>query len=178
MACAVLGLVVLTSVGVSAQQSATTEELQRGFSSVELGMPLEQAQEALLTDPNFLYRGGPDVQFLPITRKPIIETEGRAFIETGIFQFHEGELYVISLVLNRSRLDYFAVYENLVDQYGEPERLDPGQAVWENERTRVSLERPLTVKYIDLPVFRAIVEAGAVEEALDEVTRERFLEQL
>jgi hypothetical protein len=164
--------------GQAGRTAPEGEALQRGFSSVQLGMTLEATQASLLTDTSFRYRGGPDVQFLPITRKPIIEADGRAFVDRGIFQFHEDALYVISLLLNESRLGYFSVYESLVEQYGEPTTLDPGQAIWEDERTRIALERPLTVKYVDLETLTSIVEEGEMEEALDEVTRDRFLEQL
>ncbi|MFW5738689.1 MAG: hypothetical protein ACOCYX_07230 [Spirochaetota bacterium] len=171
----------MLSVGSLAGQETgqgTAADLQRGFSTLELGMSFEAARAALLADASFRYRGGADVQFLPTTEIPIIETEGRAFINRGVLQFHEDSLYILSLVLNRERLDYFSVYESLVRQYGDPARLDPGQAVWENDQTRISLERPLTVKYVDVPTFTSIVESGAMEEALDEVTRDRFLEQL
>ncbi|MFW6293844.1 MAG: hypothetical protein ACOC7V_16185 [Spirochaetota bacterium] len=163
---------------VGAQDADDVEALQRGFSLLELGMSIDAAKAALLEDPSFRYRGEPDVQFLPTTEIPIIETEGRAFVDRGIFQFHEESLYIISVVLDRARLDYFSVYESLVDQYGEPDRLDPGQAVWESAATRISLERPLTVKYIDSDVLSSIIEAGEIEEALDRITRDRFLEQL
>lgn len=170
-----LAFISMNAIG---QETDSTEVLQRGFSLLELGMSLEVTKAALIDDPSFRYRGDPDVQFLPRTEVPIIETEGRAFVDRGIFQFHEDSLYIISIVLDRSRLDYFAVYESLVVQYGEPDLLDPGQAVWESEGTRVSLERPLTVKYIDSDTLTSIIEAGEMEEALDEVTRDRFLEQL
>ncbi len=158
--------------------SSPAQELQRGFSSIELGMGLEEAKRALEDDPSFRYRGDPDVQFLPLTEIPLIETEGRAFIDRAVLQFRNGSLAVLSLMLDRGRLDYFSVYESLVSRYGEPVRLDPGQAVWEDGTTRLTLERPLTVKYIDLPTLNALIEAGRAEEALDEITRERFLEQL
>ena len=154
------------------------QDLQRGFSTIELGMSLDEAKRALQDDPSFRYRGDPDVQFLPLTQIPLIETEGRAFIDRAILQFQNGSLAVLSLLLDRRRLDYFSVYESLVSRYGEPDRLDPGQAVWEDESTRLTLERPLTVKYIDLPTLNAMIEEGRIDEALDEITRERFLEQL
>jgi len=166
------------SMSAIGQQTDETGALQRGFSLLELGMSIETTKAALLEDPSFRYRGEPDVQFLPATEIPIIETEGRAFVDRGIFQFHDDSLYIISVVLDRSRLDYFAVYESLVAQYGEPDRLDPSQAVWESEATRISLERPLTVKYIDSEILTGIIESGEMEEALDQVTRDRFLEQL
>lgn len=163
---------------LTAQETPASQPLQRGFSSLELGMSLEAAQRALEGDESFAYRGEPDVQFLPRTETPIIETAGRAFIDRAVLQFHEEELYILSLLLDRTRLGYFAVYEGLVEQYGTPTRLDPSQAVWEDDQTRVSLERPLTVKYLDLATFTGIVDSGRMEEALDEITRERFLEQL
>jgi hypothetical protein len=164
---------------VSQDTSATGDgDLQRGFSALELGMTFESAKDALATDPSFLYRGEPDVQFLPLTERPIIEVEGRAFIDTAILQFRDDALFVLSLVLDRTRLDYFSVYESLVARYGQPTALDPGQAVWDDGRTRVSLERPLTVKYLDVALFTELVESGEMEEALDAVTRDRFLDQL
>lgn len=141
-------------------------------------MTLEQAKAALGTDASFVYRGDPEVQFVPLSERPIIEVEGRAFIDTAILQFEDDALYVLSLVLDRDRLDYFSVYESLVAQYGDPSQIDPAQAVWEAGPTRLSLERPLTVKYLDLPAFTAIVESGEMQEALDDLTRDRFLDQL
>ncbi|MFW6292089.1 MAG: hypothetical protein ACOC7V_07135 [Spirochaetota bacterium] len=177
-----IGLLLLALCPASpwSQETAPREpgRLQRGFSSLELGMSMEQTRAALGTDPSFRYRGDPDVSFLPRTEVPVIEVAGRAFIDTAVLQFRDQTLYVISLVLDPSRLDYFAVYESLVEQYGEPDALDPGQAIWESEDTRIALERPLTVKYLDVPTFRGIVESGEMDEALDEVTRDRFLEQL
>lgn len=173
-------LLVFSAGSVCAQEAGDGERtaLQRGFSSIELGMSTDEAKAALGTDPSFRYRGDPDVSFLPRTDIPVIEVAGRAFIDTAVLQFRDETLYVLSLMLNRSRLDYFSVYESLVEQYGEPSALDPGQAVWEAEETRISLERPLTVKYLDIPTFRGIVESGEMDEALDEVTRDRFLQQL
>ncbi len=173
-------LVLFVAGSVYAQDPAEPEggTLQRGFSSIELGMSIEEAKAALESDPSFRYRGDPDVSFLPRTDVPVIEVAGRAFVDTATLQFRDDVLYVLSLVLDRERLDYFSVYESLAAQYGEPSALDPGRAVWESQETRVSLERPLTVKYLDLPTFRAIVESGEMEEALDEATRDRFLEQL
>ena len=170
-------LLILTFLGIAAS-GVPAGELQRGFSSIRLGMALDEAKEALQADPHFRYRGDPDVQFLPLTEIPLIETEGRAFIDRAVLQFQNGNLAVVALFLDRTRLDYFSVYGSLVSSYGQPTRLDPGQAIWEDGPTRIALERPLTVKYIDVPTLNAIIEAGRMEEALDEITRERFLDQL
>lgn len=174
-----LAVLLLRLAPAHAQEDGFADSpLQRGFGSLVLGMTLAEAQDALLVDPSFRYRGEPDVQLVPRTDLPLIESEGRAFIDRGTFQFRDERLYLITLLLNGQRLDYFSVYTSLVDQYGEPVSLDPGQAVWEDETTRIALERPLTVKYIDRQTFDSIIESGRMEEALDAVTRERFLEQL
>ena len=50
--------------------------------------------------------------------------------------------------------------------------------MWEGGGVRLAVERPLAVKYIDLSIFESIVESGAAGESLNELTRDRFLEQL
>lgn len=154
------------------------EELRTGFRGIQLGMSIEDAKNALGTDPNFDYRGDPDVSLVPSSGRPIIETGGVAFVDRAILQFTDDRLYVLTLILNESRLDFFSVFSEFSGRYGNPDSLDPGQAVWESESVRISLERPVTVKYIDVELFNGIVEAGVLEESLEEMTRERFLEQL
>ena len=173
IALAALALVILTG-GITAQPN----ELQRGFSSLELGMDIDTVKTLLRDDAQFAYRGDPDVTFLPSTQLPIIETAGVAFIDRAILQFRDERLFVISLLLNRRRLDHYSVYTALVARYGEPVELDPSAAVWDDGQTRVSLERPLTVKYIDRVALDAMIDAGRAAEALDALTRELFLDGL
>ncbi|TVQ27087.1 MAG: hypothetical protein EA382_04375 [Spirochaetaceae bacterium] len=166
--------VVLIAIALPAQ----TDGLQRGFSSLELGMDIDTVKELLRNDAQFAYRGDADVSFLPSTRLPIIETAGVAFVERAIFQFRDERLFVISLLLNRRRLDHYSVFTALVARYGEPVDLDPSAAVWDDGTTRISLERPLTVKYIDRVALDAMIEGGRAAEALDAMTRELFLDGL
>jgi hypothetical protein len=168
----------MLAAGTAWGQSEGRTELQNGFSSLVLGMSLEEVKEALTTDPNFLYEGDADVSFLPYTELPLIETEGAAFVETGVFQFHEGALSVITLTLDRGRLDYFTLYDTLAAKYGEPGSITPDTAVWESDLVRIVLEKPLAIKYIDRVAFDRVVELGRMNEALDTITRDRFLEQL
>lgn len=164
---------------VAAQDGELAEiELQDGFRDLRLGMQIEETKAALLSDPTFRYRGDPDVSFLPSTGIPIIETDGAAFVRHAIFQFRNDELYSITLQLDERRLDYFGVYQELASQYGEPDALDPSSAIWESDVVRISLEKPLTVKYLDIQEHEAMIEAGKMEESIQELTRERFLDQL
>ncbi len=151
--------------------------IQRGFSDIALGMTLAEAKSALEADPYFAYRGDPDVQFLPATEIPLVDTDGRGFVSRGVFQFQDDLLFVITLEL-ADPLDYFSVYTSLVEQYGEPIELSPDGARWEDGTTRLLLERPLIVKYIDQLTMDQLIETGQVQESLDAVARDRFLEEL
>jgi hypothetical protein len=159
-------------------QNAREVPIQNGFGDLRLGMTIEAAKAALGVDPNFAYRGEPDLSLLPASGLPIIQSAGVAFVERVILQFTDNKLYVLSLMLNQNRLDYFGVFSEFNERYGEPDRLDPGLAVWQSETVVLSVERPLTVKYVDAKLFAGIVESGVLEESLQNMTRDRFMEQL
>jgi hypothetical protein len=59
----------------------------------------------------------------------------------------------MSFTLNTALVDHYSVFTTFVARYGEPTSLNPREAVWETGETRVSIERPLTVKYIDKNKF-------------------------
>ena len=151
--------------------------LPTGFSSVELGMGVGAVKDRLREDPNFIYRGDPDVTLTPDREQQLIEVEGTLFVDRAFFQFEEEELYIVILQLNRSRLDYFTMYTELEGKYGEPAVFDPSQVVWESEDVRMSLEKPLTVKYVSRPVFESLLAAGEMERSQRDLSREDFLEQ-
>jgi hypothetical protein len=49
---------------------------------------------------------------------------------------------------------------------------------WENGEVRVSLERPLSLKYVDLPLFQSRLDGKAAALAEGERIRVNFLEGL
>jgi hypothetical protein len=65
----------------------------------------------------------------------------------------------------------------LVERYGEPSYLDPREAVWETDDTRIAIERPLTVKYIDKKVFNDIVNESGLIESGQVRRRQEFLNE-
>jgi hypothetical protein len=158
---------------LAAQQAAAP----RGFRGIELGMELDQVKERLARDALFDYRGDPDVSLLPTQQQTLIEVTGSSFIRRAFFQFHERKLYVLILVLDPQRLDYFTMYSTLTGKYGDCSRLDPTESVWEFTGLRLSLERPLSVKYLDTQVFAALREQGQYRQSLQEVSKQMFLEQ-
>ena len=78
--------------------------------------------------------------------------------------------------LNTDTVDYYSVYSKFCEKYGEPASINPQRAVWEDEHTRVVIERPLIVKYIDLTVFNELISQSTTEKAAAETNRQNFID--
>ena len=147
-------------------QAASDEstDLPRQFRQLSLGMPLDDLKAALLIDDYFLFRGDRDVSFLPAREQSLVETTGASFIRRAFFQLRDGEVFIMAFTLNTAIIDHYSVFTQFTEKYGQPSYLDPRMAVWETEETRIAIERPLTVKYIDRVVFNDIInESGLIE---------------
>ena len=81
------------------------------------------------------------------------------------------------LVLDTQKLDHFSMFSALSSKYGPPSSLTPQESVWVSDTVRFSLERPLTVKYVDNKTFSAILSKGGAQKDLDQLSREKFIEQ-
>jgi hypothetical protein len=138
-------------------------------------MDLEALKSALQGDSVFYFRGDRDVSFLPAREQSLVETTGFSFVRRAFFQLFEGSLFIMAFTLDPALIDHYSVYTTFVKKYGEPLFLDPKQAVWESGETRVSIERPLTVKYLDRQVFDAIAAESKAEESAELYLREEFL---
>ena len=147
------------------------------FRNVSLGMPLDQVKAALLADPLFRYRGDPDVSFLPQTKQYLIECQGASFLRRAYFQFADGRLFIMILVLDEQKLDHYSMFSTLSAKYGQPTSLSPQETVWQSDAVRFSLERPLTVKYVDARTFAAVLSRGGAQKDLEQLSREKFLAQ-
>ena len=148
-----------------------------GFGRIELGLGVDEVKEKLQSDSNFLYRGDPDVSLLRRPSDSLLEANGAGFVERGYFQFYQGRLYTITLELSSARLDHYTMYTTLTAKYGDPDRLNPSESVWEFDGIRMSLERPLRLKYIDIGVFEEIIAEHRKTESLSRMSRDRFLDQ-
>jgi hypothetical protein len=168
---------VLPPAAAGAPAAAGPVEPPMGFRTVSLGMSVDQVKEALRKDALYRYRGDPDVSFLPLSGENLIECEGSSYLSRAYFQFAGGKLYVLILVLDQRKLDHYSMFTAFTAKYGEPAAFNPTEAVWQSEAVRFSLERPLTVKYIDRRVFEEQVARGAAQQDLEQLSRERFIEQ-
>ena len=147
----------------------------RQFRELSLGMALDDLKSALIRDEHFRFRGDRDVSFLPIREETLVETNGFSYIRRAYFQLTEGAVYIMSFSLDTRLMDHYSVFTSFVKKYGEPVILSPGEAVWETDDTLVSIERPLTIKYIDKTVFDRLVEESRTVERRELLRREEFL---
>jgi hypothetical protein len=150
--------------------------LPREFHGVALGMDLEDLKAVLEKNGLFDFRGDRDVSYLPSKTENLVETSGRSFVRRAFFQLREDALFIMGYMMNTALVDHYSIYTTFVEKYGEPVSLNPREAVWENEDTRISIERPLTVKYIDKKIFNGIIEESKLSGALELELRREFLD--
>ncbi|GAB1484792.1 hypothetical protein MASR2M78_36100 [Treponema sp.] len=82
---------------------------------------------------------------------------------------------MMAFSLDIDKIDHYSVFTSFVANYGEPADLDPGQAVWLFPDTRLAIERPLTVKYLDRVVLDAFSKESKLKESREAVLRKDFL---
>ncbi|HSV56789.1 MAG TPA: hypothetical protein VLH39_06745 [Magnetospirillaceae bacterium] len=157
-------------------QGTAVSGLPRGFRGVELGMNLQEVENALRNDELFLFRGGPDLTLLPRPEEKILEVQGLSFVKRAFFQFHEDRLFSAIYVINPEKMDHFSVFTRFSDRYGKPSSLSPRVSIWTDGIVSVSLERPLTVKYLDVVVLEELRRAGEVRQSWEDLSRQDFLD--
>lgn len=163
------------AAGSTEAGSTETVALSPTYRSVTLGMGMDEVKAALLADPIFGYRGDRDVSLLPTMNRTLIETSGYSFIKRSWFQFRDDSLYIMTFSLDPALVDYYSVYKGLVSKYGEPTSLDPHKATWADSSVTLTLERPLTVKYVDTAAFAEIMDSSGAARAASDILREDFV---
>ena len=146
-------------------------------------MSVEDTKNNLTKKPEFGYYGDADVSFLPGNNRLLIETDpsknfGSDFLERCYFQFLDDYLFIITINVNTNNMDYYSMFTTLQNKYGEPTSFNPQEARWVNDSTTISLEKPLTLKYIDNKTFEQSISNGQIDPAPVEITREMFLDDL
>lgn len=157
---------------------AAPKAISRGYDTITLGMPYQTAYDAMVANAGIDYRGTPDVSMSPDREEKIVETRGGRYIKRGIFQFRDDKLFSITLELNPDQLDYYTLYTTFCARYGEAKRLSPQECVWEDRAVRLILEKPLSLKYIDVAVMDGLRQAAGIEESAQEKSRSAFIDRL
>ena len=156
-------------------QPGSPTALPAEFRGIKLGMSIEEVETLLSKDSMFMYRGPEDVSLLPARNQSLIEASGDSFVKRAFFQFYDSKLWVIVVFLNPEKMDHYSLYTTLVAKYGDPALLDPKEARWEDKVTRMALERPLTLRYMDMAVFTKLAEGSAAAAGAEELARRDFL---
>jgi hypothetical protein len=159
------------------------EPLPNGYKDILLGMSLEDTKQELIKDTDFGYHGDRDVSLLPGENRMLIETDaerglGSNFLTHCWFQFANDQLYIITINMNHARIDYYSIFTTLKEKYGEPDTITPQAATWKNSEVTMSLEKPLTLKYIDNETFKSLQTSSNIAPASSEVTQQMFLDKL
>lgn len=159
------------------------KELPNGYKNIQLGMTLEETKNNLINDSSFGYHGERDVSLVPSNQTTLIETDaqrglGSNFLSHCWFQFYDEKLFIITINVNQNRMDYYSIFTTLTKKYGEPDTINPNAASWKNEQVTVSLEKPLTLKYIDNETFDQLQNYSNIQKSAEEETRQMFLDEL
>lgn len=159
------------------------ESLPTGYAKIKLGMSVDEVKQLLQQDASFGYHGDRDVSLLPGENRILIETDALAghvlsFLDRCWFQFYQDKLYIITINLNRDKIDHYSVFTTLCQKYGDPTSLTPEKSIWENDNISMSLERPLALKYVDKKTFNSLLNNSNIEDAIPEITSQMFLEGL
>ena len=152
------------------------ENLPLGYKDIRLGQSFEEVRSILEKDSSFGFRGDRDVSLLPTEERVLIETSGSSFFDRCWFQFYENKLYTLILNINVERMDYYSMFKTFTLKYGEPTSLNPTKSEWKNNSVVLSLEKPLTVKYLDVKVFDELQNSSEVATSAEEYLRKKFLE--
>jgi hypothetical protein len=139
-------------------------------------MSLEEAKDALENSRYFIYRGSPDLSLRPGTQEPIIRVRGIGFVEEAYLQFAEDRLYSLIILINSRTNDYLSFYNRFAADYGRPAQLSPEFAQWEDTETRIRLDKPLQVLYLDVGTFDRMVEENRIEQAAGDFSRDLFMD--
>ena len=146
-------------------------------------MSVDTVKQKLKENSDFGYHGDKDVSLLPGENRVLIETDAESgysfgFLERCWFQFYNDKLYVITININKEKMDHYSIFNSLCKKYGNPDSVSPEKSVWANENISMSLERPLTLKYIDIKTFTELQNNSLVKPSGKEITREMFLDSL
>lgn len=164
-------------------QSTNQNSLPNGFQNISLGMSLEETKEELIKNKDFGYKGERDVSLLPDQQKVLIETDstkafGSKFLTRCYFQFYDDSLYIITINMNKEKIDHYSIFKTLKEKYGEPVSVTPEKTTWKNDSVTMTLEKPLTLKYIDNEVYTELQQYSAVQKSAEEITQQMFLDSL
>lgn len=167
----------LNSREQSLQDSSDTQlaerPLPKGINGIELGMKSSEVIERLVGNELFSYVP----KYFRMSskyEKSILSVEGRGFIDMAYFYFSEDDILVsFSLFLKDEYISYGTVFSDFQNKYGRSV-LTPEEAKWADGNVSISVEQPLSIKFV-LEEYIPSNEGEVQKEELV-LDREKFLD--
>jgi len=143
----------ITNDSVMGRKPAVTETDIAGYKNIRLGASREDAINAILSDytmilPRKYMTGKADIT--AEESETFLALEENRFYRSGYFLFKNDALYSITVNFQPNQVDFLELLSALNSKYGKGAFLDADTVAWQNGDTRIILERPSIVKYINV----------------------------
>ena len=154
------------------------EPLSEGYKDIKLGITQDEAKNILKQSRDFNLKRE---EILTIRLEPdteILSTEGFGFINFAYFHFHQDKLFQILLKIDKNRIGYYLLLKKMSTRFGSPSKFSPKRATWQNDKVRIAIEKPCTIKYIYLPIWNNLVKNDLSSDHILDSIREKFVDDL
>lgn len=169
---------VIVTIFIISNLSYCLEPLSDGYKDIKLGMNKEAVQNILMKSIEFNYKKEEILTFRLEPDTDIISTEGYGYILNAYFHFHQDQLFQIILKLSESKIGYYYLLKNFTTRYGKSTNLSPTRSIWDNDKVRIIIEKPCTLKYVYLPVWNELLNEDVTSDNILELNREKFVDDL
>lgn len=149
-----------------------------GYKNFTFGMTKELVKEALKQSNEFDEHKEEILSIRIDPDREIITVDGYLYIEKAYFHFDNDKLFQIYIKFNSSKLGYYNLLKQLTEKYGKPLNLSPLKASWENEVTRIIIEKESVIKYVDVKVWDKINKSDIKDRNIEGAHRDSFLDGL
>ena len=147
-----------------------------GFRNISLGMGLDQVKAALKADP--CSATGAIRRELPSPDQPVPHRVRRQLVPPPrVLPVCRQQALHHDPGAGHAEARSLLAFQRSFGQVRSTHSLSPQETVWQSAPVRLSLERPLTVKYIDNKTFPAILSKAGAPRDLEKLSREKFIEQ-
>ena len=154
------------------------EPLSDGYKDIKLGMSKEQVQSILEKSIEFNFKKEEILTFRLEPDTEIISTEGLSYIIYAYFHFNHNQLFQIILKLSENKIGYYYLLKKFTERFGKSTELSPTRSIWDNEKVRIIIEKPCTLKYVYLPVWNGLLKEDNTSDKLLDLNREKFVDDL
>jgi len=132
-------------------------ELPNGYDRYLFGMKRSEVIRLVSEDTNLIAYDADFIEGFEQEEWTVLIAVGPPLIDAAWFVFNKNEeLYTVILRFNARKFSYNDLLNALQKKYGRSRILGQDATVWQNEHSRIQLEKDSHVKYIDLARFAEV----------------------